>query len=124
MPGETYSVAVVLQHPEMKRGGFQASARFADGERAGRQAGHWAASGEDDVRLDPDSSDAVYATHVEPSGQRGRAVWRFSWRAPREGERVVFHVAGNASNDDNSEFGDFIVLGSHEIMPIPAAARK
>ncbi len=74
----------------------------------------------DVVRLSTDSSGVEFVTHAKPSGSPGRAVWQLSWRAPIEGERVVFHVAGNASNDDNSEFGDFIMLGSRETAAIPA----
>ncbi|MFP3941014.1 MAG: choice-of-anchor V domain-containing protein [Thermoanaerobaculia bacterium] len=38
-PGETYPLTVVLRHPELARGGFQLTARFAAGAAEGRQAG-------------------------------------------------------------------------------------
>ena len=108
-PGATYDVRVRLRDPALKVAGFQLSARFADGARAGSQAGVLGA---------PDSSVLVvttgegisYASHADagtlPSAD-GRASWTVRWTAPREGA-VLFHVAANAGNDDASELGDRI----------------
>jgi hypothetical protein len=53
-PGKTYRLIVTLERPGLARGGFQLSARFADG--------------------------------------------------------TLVHVAANAANDDDSQFGDFIYV--------------
>ncbi len=118
--GKTYDVHIVLEHPELRLGGFQVSARFGEKTRLGRQAGQWSATDMHTVRVSTDSTDVEFVTHAKPSGSPGRAVWQLSWRAPIEGERVLFHVAGNASNDDNSEFGDFIMLGLRETTANPS----
>jgi nucleoside-diphosphate-sugar epimerase len=93
----------------MQRAGFQAALRFADGREAGRGAGELVAAG-DRVRL-VDSAGVRYAqqTAVGTLLTRAEATeWTLEWRAPREGEAVVLHVAANAANGDQSEFGDHI----------------
>lgn len=108
-PGVTYDLAVRLRDPALRVAGFQLSARFADGARAGSQAGELTA---------PDSSVLVvttgegisYASHAAAGtvpGVDGEASWTVRWTAPREGS-VIFHVAANAGNDDASELGDRI----------------
>lgn len=47
-PGETYPLTVVLRHPELARGGFQLTARFAAGAAEGRQAGVLRVPGSDE----------------------------------------------------------------------------
>jgi len=110
-PGARYRVRIRLTHPELERAGFEVAARFADGERAGRQAGG--------LRLLDEARTAVTAaggvdylhhtrTGSEPTAAR-HATWEFEWTAPaaRAGA-VVFHLAANAANGDDSELGDHI----------------
>jgi hypothetical protein len=55
----------------------------------------------------------TYLQHTDDGtildGGAGGRRWWFRWTAPErvQGD-VVIHVAGNAANDDNSPFGDFI----------------
>ncbi len=53
-----------------------------------------------------------YAQHTRAGAfteTPGVARWSIIWTAPSTGgTSVVFHVAANATNDDDSEFGDFI----------------
>ncbi|HEX6202472.1 MAG TPA: choice-of-anchor V domain-containing protein [Thermoanaerobaculia bacterium] len=121
-PGEEHVIEVRLARRGMARGGFVLSARWAEGERAGRQAGEL---------LPPrDASEAVqvevahevaYAGHTASSADRGRggaASWRVRWRAPREAPGpVVFHAAANAADYDDSEYGDFVYTASATARP-------
>ena len=119
-PGETHSLTVRLRHPEMAAAGFQLAVRFADEPRAGEQAG---TLGAPSVRASTgaampsrtavtvDSLGVEYA-HQTLDGAAltgpGVAEWTVEWTAPESEAAVVVHVAGNAANDDASEFGDFV----------------
>lgn len=110
-PGESYRIRIELRRPSMKRAGFQLSARYAAGERAGEGAGRlFPADGRSRVA---DSAGIDYASHT-PEGTAvavaDSAAWEVGWRAPDDAlARVVFHVAANAANGDDSEFGDHIL---------------
>lgn len=108
-PGGTYRIRVRFARSGLDRAGFQLAARFADGERAGRQAG----------RLEPvnrrvavvDSAGIAYAGHTrvgsEPTGSNVSA-WTLEWTAPCTVGEVLFHVAVNAADGDDSPLGDAI----------------
>ena len=86
--------------------GFQLSARFEDGGSAGTLA-----AADSCVRVFTSGAGVAYASHTEAGTvprEAGRAEWTVRWTAPEAGGAVVFHAAGNAANDDASEFGDRI----------------
>lgn len=106
----TYRLRVVLGRAAMGKAGFQLSARFAEGERAGKQAGVIAPL-DDRVAVLRDSSGVQYVYQTAAGtglAAPDTASWTFTWTAPGAHEPVVFHVASNAANDDASEFGDFV----------------
>lgn len=113
-PGATYDVRITLTDPDAEAAGFQLAVRFADGSAAGSQAGSLA-GGDSTVRILTGEAGVEYASQTE-IGTRlrepGHALWIVRWTAPAgaEGGTVVFHAAGNAANDDDSEFGDRIHL--------------
>ncbi len=43
--------------------------------------------------------------------------WQFQWEAPERRAPVVLHVAANAANQDDSEFGDSIHTRELTIRP-------
>ena len=118
--GGRYALTVRLRHPEMAAAGFQLAVRFADGPRAGQQAG---ALGAPSAGASPatatssrtavtvDSLGVEYA-HQTLDGATltgpGVAEWTVEWTAPEAEGGVAVHVAANAANDDASEFGDFV----------------
>ena len=107
-----YSLHLRVQHPELKRAGFQITARFADGS----QAGSWVRTAEDTVftRVQQ-AGDIDYVTHTERGTMLVRgdtASWILKWEPPTANQRVVFNVAVNVSNHDASEFGDRIFTRS------------
>ena len=120
-PGKRYTLTLLLD-PEPPVGGFELSVRFADGPKKGMQAGKLQpVKGLFEVILsnpspasDPASQPSTesgtqiqYARHsrIHP----GIARWAFGWTAPDPAEgAVVFHVAANAANGDDSPLGDFV----------------
>ena len=107
-PGQTYWIAVVMRRAGLARAGFELSARFADGTQAG------ALTPSDSLRvaITRDSvSGLPYAHHTRTGtrGWSGEARWPVAWVAPATGRgAVVLHVASVASNDDDSNLGDFV----------------
>lgn len=110
-PGATYPLEVVLSRPGLEAGGFQLAARFTGGADGGRQAGGLAPVGARVAVID--SAGILYAEHARGGTRAGRpdtVRWRVAWTAPVGASgAVAFHVAANAANDDDSEFGDRIV---------------
>jgi hypothetical protein len=97
----------------MMVGGFQLTARFEDG---GGQAGTLSVTHGDRDRVKVSTDRGIqYAYHQRPgTALTGRNVvrWTLRWTAPPGGGSVLFHVAGNAANEDDSQFGDFIYTAS------------
>src|SRR6185312_9113023 len=110
-PGATYQLAVRLSRPTMRRAGFQIAVRFANGKDAGKQAG---------VLTSLDSLTRVsvflakeiqYLSHTKPGTvltHPASARWVFRWTAPQTGGTVMFNLAANAANGDESPSGDAI----------------
>jgi hypothetical protein len=110
--GSTYRIEVLLSRPELRRGGFELAARFADGPDTGRQAGSIVAL---DERVDVIRGGTTPVEYARQNAAGSVAesenvmVWSIQWEAPASGGGpVVFNVAANASNDDASELGDWI----------------
>ncbi len=118
--GEEYDLKMIVSHPEMKAGGFQVSARYNSGERAGQQAGRIALPHDrgqfGPVRTIADSAGVVYVSHASPI-EGDSVAWSMLWTAPEADDPVIFHIAANASNHDDSEFGDRV--GSVSFVSLP-----
>ncbi len=121
-PGGRYNLSIHLQRAGLRKAGFQLASRFAAGPRPGEQAGHLRAL-DDRVAVSGGARSAIEYAHHTRDGSvldpTGAARWSFEWTAPDSEEEtaVVFHLAANASNDDDSEFGDFIYTASYRIPP-------
>jgi hypothetical protein len=102
----------------MLAGGFQLAARSDDA--AGRQAGDLGPA-DDRATLVKTTLPAVqYLQHTRRGtglAAPDTARWTLLWRAPDGLGRVVFHLAANAANEDNSEMGDFIFTLSRVVGP-------
>jgi hypothetical protein len=112
--GAPYRLEVTLERPDLERGGFQLAARFASGKQSGEQAGRFEPL---DARTQVLEAGAKghrieYVQHTATGSYpttRDRLTWSLRWIAPIESiDSVAFHLVGNAANDDDSEFGDFI----------------
>lgn len=100
-PGARYEMAVVLSRSGLSVGGFQLTARFADG----KPAGTWSVTSE---RAQVAKGGFVQHTKSGVKAEApGSAEWSMTWVAPESGE-VIFNAAANASNDDVSALGDLI----------------
>jgi hypothetical protein len=113
-------LAVTLRRAGMLRAGFQLAARFAEGERAGTQAGSLEPADQRAKVLRDSTSRVLYVEHTfagtTVAGDSAR--WILHWTAPAEAHgAVVFHVAANAANDDDSPFGDFIYARVVQVQP-------
>lgn len=118
--GEEHALSVRLRHPELRRAGFQLTARFASGEREGDQAGILLARSGQTVQ-EPSHRPVQYLSHdgdgVEPAAE-GEGRWAVRWIAPDEPHApVVFHLAGNAADGDGSEWGDRVFTRERELDP-------
>lgn len=123
LPGRRYALTIEITRPGTARAGFQLAARQVEtGVSVGRLFPHNAR-----VQIVTDSAGIRYAEHTEQGTQLedpNRARWGFDWQAPTAPAGAVwFHVAGNAANDDASEFGDFIMTDSACVRPQAASGR-
>ena len=112
--GERYPLTVTLTRAGMKRGGFQLAARFKD---SGAQAGTLAPGRSDAERVKVENSgDVQYAGQkLAGSSVAGEATrWTIEWTAPDRGGTVIFHVAANAADGNESADGDFVYTASGE----------
>ena len=111
-PGQTYRVQLLLTHPGVVIGGFEMTARF---EVGGAQAGRLSFLPEDGGQIAVGMSYQVQYVHHLRLGTtavvQDTARWTVLWTAPSkpgEGGAVLMHAAGNAANDDDSQFGDYV----------------
>ncbi len=109
-PGKEYQITVTVESEQLEIGGFQMTSRFEDGSQAGKF--DWE---EDRLTFTLSVTDEIqYIQHsrdgTEPTGER-EVAWTFSWQAPdEESEKVIFNIAANAGNYDDSSFGDWIYV--------------
>ena len=114
-PGGVYRLEVAIHDTTARVGGFQLAVRVAAGPRAGTQAGTLCAV-DARVEVGTDTTTGVqYASHVG-AASADSLRWQIEWRAPAEDVgAVVFHVAANSANDDDSPLGDAIIARSWQI---------
>lgn len=107
--GKVYPVTVTLRRPGLKIGGFVLTSRF---EKDSAQAGTLAPGAGEPGRIKIGNDRGVqYAYHSRAGTElTGRDVvrWTLQWTAPAGNSLVLFHVAANAANGDDSNSGDFI----------------
>jgi hypothetical protein len=107
-----YRLIVELVRPGMGAGGFQLAARHEDGRQAGVLTG---GGGEGERVAVVESRSVLYAQHAlagsEPTGH-GSIRWELLWTAPPGPEPVIFTVAANAADGDDTISGDWIYTAS------------
>ena len=108
--GRTYELKVLLRRAGMLRAGFQLAARFEDGDSTGRPAGALEPA---DVRTQVVWDTTTHIGYIEHSPVGTSVInaateWKIRWTAPAPRGLVVFNVAANAANDDDSPLGDYI----------------
>lgn len=123
--GKVYRVTLILHSTEMRKAGFQASARFAAGDDAGRQAGVLRAlDHRASIVSSPDDPSIHYVQHMSQGTDvidRKLAKWTFEWTAPRAtSDPVVFHASANSANGDASPLGDLVYATRSELTAAAA----
>jgi hypothetical protein len=107
--GERYPLTITLSRPGMRMGGFQFTARMADG---GVQAGTLAPAEGEEKRLAIEVSNNVQYANQRQSGtapvEPGTARWTLLWTAPATPGPIEFHAAANAADNDESARGDYV----------------
>jgi hypothetical protein len=117
--GATYRVSIVMTgDDEMRAAGFQGAFRYAAGERRGQRAGAVLALDETVTVVPVDSTNVEYVQHKR-AGTRtvhdGLVTWTFEWTAPTSTDPVVFNVAANSANGDDSPLGDLVFTSEAHI---------
>ena len=114
-PRATYVLTITLAQQSLSAAGFQMAARFQAGTHVGRQAGSLVTAPADSARADVTTSGGVQYVHHVYAGTipvvPDTARWHVVWTAPDAGA-VVFHLVGNAADDDDSPMGDMIYATS------------
>jgi hypothetical protein len=127
--GRTYPITITIAREELRRAGFEISARFAAGRHKGRQAGGWRIL-DARAQLIPGAVDtALMFVQHNLAGSRttspGSNRWTIEWTAPSPAAGPVqFNVAANASNDDDSPLGDYIYLKAARSTPARGPERE
>jgi hypothetical protein len=118
--GQRYTLTVALTRAGMKRAGFQLTARFKE---SGAQAGTLARSSTEGERVGVEGQGGVqYAGQKKAGASPGAddlAKWTVEWTAPAAGGPVIFHVAANAADGNESADGDFVYTTIVESAPPP-----
>jgi hypothetical protein len=116
--GERYAITITLSRPGMRLGGFQFTARMADG---GAQAGTLAPAEGQEKRLAVEVSGNIqYANQRQPGAapvEPGTARWTLLWTAPTTPTPVAFHVSANAADNDESVRGDYVYTATVRAAP-------
>jgi hypothetical protein len=110
-PGTTYALEVMLEAEETALAGFQMTARFAEGEKRGHDAG---VLGPGDARSEVTDSAGVHNLQQSAAGaatsDRSGSRWTLSWIAPEVSGSVALNVAANSGNGDDSPLGDLVYV--------------
>lgn len=108
-PGERYVLTVTVTRPHLSAAGFQIAGRFTAGKGAGTPAGTLQPI--DDRTQTVEEAGQVYLQQTKRGSEpvTGRGTWQVEWIAPpKPAGPVIFHVAANAANADQSPLGDFV----------------
>jgi hypothetical protein len=116
-PGHAYALELTLADTSARVGGFQIAARVSEGPNAGRQAGTLCSIDARVVVATDSSTGVQYASH-SIAAPADSLRWRLTWRAPMgDVGAVVFHIAANAADDDDSPLGDAILTSTVVTQP-------
>jgi hypothetical protein len=118
-PGRLYRLQVQLARAGMASAGFELSVRRDEPGGKDKQAGLLDAA-DDRSQLAAGAAPVQYLEHTRKGTglvKADTARWLVLWKAPDQGRPVVFHIAANAANDDNSALGDFIYTTAVRVGP-------
>ncbi len=111
VPGQSYEVEVTVSRTGTTKFGFQMTALGS----GNAMAGNWTAAAGTSTGNGTGSLSARRYIHHNSGGVSGTNVktWNFTWNAPATGlGNVVFYLAYNCANNNNSSSGDRIYTSS------------
>lgn len=116
--GESIEIMIRIEREALGRAGFQLSARYADG----KQAGNFNLGEDDRIMFSnavPDSLEYIqHSNNGSKPLKANNTSWTVTWEAPESlAGPVIFNLAANAANGDQSEFGDFIYTKEIKVNP-------
>lgn len=117
VPGQRYTVRVVIAHAGFKKWGFMLSATDAGGKQMGQFI-------TDDPAVDVKvSGNATYVKHSFNGTDSFGASrsWTVQWQAPAAGQ-VVFDAQGLAADGSNNSVGDFTYTAKQTLNAAPVSA--
>ena len=121
--GKHYPITVKLKAEETEVAGFQITARFnaPNDQRFGESAGeiHPINSRVTNTIGDNGVSYAHHTPQGLTNSSRDSISWSMEWIAPSTGSSVVFHVAANSGNGDNSPLSDLVYTSNEVTHPSP-----
>ena len=111
-----YEFEIIIQREDLMKAGFQLSARYADGS----QAGTFQLDKNDRVMFTQQVLDSLQYLQHSKQGilplEDGENRWDVVWKSPELiPDTIHFHIAANAANGDQSEFGDWIYKQSFKV---------
>lgn len=115
---ERIDIEITVERETLGAAGFQFSARYPDGS----QAGSFDIAGNNRIMFStsvPDSLEYVQhsASGTEPMEENSNS-WKLIWKTPESiSQPVIFNIAANSANGDQSEFGDFIYAREIKVEP-------
>ena len=107
-PGETYDLMVELLDPGQSRWGFELAAL----DEAANNAGQIIVTEPNRTQLTHSTfNNRDYLKHTTVgtnAGTPGPTRWAFQWVAPLSFNSITFYFAGNAADNSDFQFGDYI----------------
>lgn len=117
-PGQIVTIVVRLQHAGQRRWGFQLTALTTD---TSEPAGELLVTDPLHMQRIQGPTGRLYIEHTQEgtfAGQRDRAQWVVSWRAPAQDlGPITFYATGNAADGDGTRLGDWIYSAESTIAP-------
>ena len=116
-PNAVYMIVVDLSRVGQSRWGFEMTALDADGGSAGSftvdDAGNTGV-------FEANSKQYIHHTTAgTAAGTNDEHSWEFQWTAPDvDIGPITFYAAGNAANNDSTNFGDYIYTTESESTPV------
>jgi hypothetical protein len=115
---ERIDIEITVEREALEVAGFQFSARYPDGS----QAGSFDIAGKDRIMFSASVPDSLeYVQHSDAGTDptdKNLSSWKLMWKVPESiSEPVIFNIAANAANGDQSEFGDFIYAREIKVHP-------
>ncbi|MGM0546573.1 MAG: choice-of-anchor V domain-containing protein [Bacteroidota bacterium] len=114
--GEQIEIQIEVKREELGAAGFQLSARYEDGS----QAGSFDIEKNERLMFSDEVPDSLqYVQHMNEGtnpSEENKNRWMGRWQAPESPKGpIIFNIAANAANGDQSEFGDYIYADEIEV---------